>query len=208
MTDLAAIDAYLAGLLSFLSPCVLPVLPFFLCLLAGRGLPGWQGAGFGAGFGAVFLLSCLGATRIGQIFIAWHAELRLLAGAVLIVAAFRVLSSGRAAGRSGIIRAVLLGLAFGFGWTACVGPSLSALIALARSEALTGTALLSLYAAGMVTPFVVMASLTAALPRPAGLLRKGSALGLAIFALLIATDRVNRIAQFLLERADWSATLI
>lgn len=208
MSDLPVIHAFLAGLLSFLSPCVLPVLPFFLCLLAGRGLTGWQGAGFSAGFLAIFLLTCLGGTRAGQVFVSWHAELRLLAGAVLIAAALLMLLPGRGGRRMGLLWAVVLGLAFGFGWTACVGPGLSALIGLSRSAPVEGMALLSVYGAGMVAPFAIIARLAAALPVPRRPVRTLSAFGLALFALLIATDRVNRIAQFLLERADWSATLI
>ena len=98
--------------------------------------------------------------------------------------------------------AAALGASFGFGWIPCIGPSLAGLIGIASRAPASGLALLLVYGAGMALPFVVIGwGLPAVIPKQPRLraLRIAAGFGLLIFALLIATDNMNRIGQWMLD---------
>lgn len=181
--------AALAGLLSFLSPCVLPLVPPYLCFLAGISIEQLSGeearapaAGrsvfycalaFVLGFTTVFVALGASASAIGRL-VAEHIDLLAKIAGVLIImlglhflGVFKVASLYRefrfqsTAKPSGLIGAYIVGLAFAFGWTPCVGPVLAAILFVAAGEesVLHGALLLAVYALGIGVPFLLAALL-------------------------------------------------
>ncbi len=173
-----------AGVLSFLSPCVLPLVPPYLTFLAGTTIEelaeeGEAGARrdtllaallFVAGFSTVFVTLGATASVFGQIVRAHLELLSLIAGLAIIAMGLHFLGLFRLAflyrerrfnveKPVGIWGAYLMGLAFAFGWTPCIGPILAAILALAGTEdtVARGAALLAVYSAGLGIPFVLAA---------------------------------------------------
>ena len=194
---LAALIALLAGLLSFLSPCVLPIVPPYLAYMGGismRDLADPESdhraarrrtllaaAFFVLGLSTVFLLLGFAATALGRAIGAWMDWFNFAAGIVIMVFGAHFLGVIRigflnremrmdAGDRGGsAFGAYLLGLAFAFGWTPCIGPQLGAILGLAAQEGSVarGTVLLAVYAAGLGIPFLLVAAF---LPRLGGLM--------------------------------------
>ncbi|GIX13741.1 MAG: cytochrome C biogenesis protein CcdA [Paracoccaceae bacterium] len=179
--------AALAGLVSFLSPCILPIVPFYLCFIAGVSMQDMQeGAAsaatrsrlivtsvfFALGVTTIFVLLGLGASALGQAFRQWQTELSWVAAGLLALFGLHFLGliripllyreariEARAAPAT-IIGAYLMGLAFGFGWTPCAGPVLAAILFMAAGQGAAGDAALLLlaYGLGMTLPFVATAA--------------------------------------------------
>jgi cytochrome c-type biogenesis protein len=184
-TDISLAAALFAGLLSFLSPCVLPLVPPYLVYLAGTSLERLAGAEpepavrtdtvlaallFVAGFSTVFVAFGASASAIGSLVQAWSAELAVVAGIVIIVMGLHFLGLTRLAVLMrekrapmarpvGLWGAYVMGLAFAFGWTPCIGPILAAILAVAASKETVakGAGLLAVYSAGLGIPFVLAA---------------------------------------------------
>ena len=184
-TDISLAAALFAGLLSFLSPCVLPLVPPYLVYLAGTSLERLAGAEpepavrpdtvlaallFVAGFSTVFVAFGASASAIGALVQAWSAELAVVAGIVIIVMGLHFLGLTRLAVLMrekrapmarpvGLWGAYVMGLAFAFGWTPCIGPILAAILAVAASKETVakGAGLLAVYSAGLGIPFVLAA---------------------------------------------------
>lgn len=176
--------AFLAGLVSFLSPCVLPLVPPYLCYLAGTTLDELQSHStartrrdavlaslvFVAGFTTVFVALGATASAFGQMIRRFDTMLSLAAGVAIIIMGLHFLGLFRLAllyrekrvnveRSTGLGPAYVMGLAFAFGWTPCIGPILAAILAIAGSEATVGhgAALLAVYSAGLGLPFVAAA---------------------------------------------------
>jgi cytochrome c-type biogenesis protein len=169
--------AFAAGLLSFLSPCVLPLVPAYLTYIANgsvadarRAVP--SAVAFVAGLAVVLSLFGLGVTAIGQALSPYQEVMVRVAGLIVIVLGlhmaglFRLPLLDRTARADflqfrdrGVVGAFLMGGAFGVGWTPCVGAILGSILALAsQSETLAqGTVLLLVYSLGMGVPFVLVA---------------------------------------------------
>jgi cytochrome c-type biogenesis protein len=184
-TDVTLAAALFAGLLSFLSPCVLPLVPPYLVYLAGASLERVAGeAGetrargptvgaallFVAGFSTVFIAFGASASAIGALVHIYSRELSILAGIVIIVMGLHFLGLTRLAllmrekrvemrKPVGLWGAYVMGLAFAFGWTPCIGPILAAILAVAASRETVGQGafLLAVYSAGLGIPFVAAA---------------------------------------------------
>jgi cytochrome c-type biogenesis protein len=177
--------ALLAGLVSFLSPCVLPLVPPYLIYLTGATIEHVaneetdqaskravmiSAALFVLGFSTVFVLLGASASLLGGLIRAWSAELSVIAGIVIIVMGLHFLGLTRIGllmreGRLpipkpvGLWGAYLMGLAFAFGWTPCIGPILAAILSIAAAEATVakGAGLLAVYSAGLGIPFLIAA---------------------------------------------------
>jgi cytochrome c-type biogenesis protein len=179
------VAALLAGLVSFLSPCVLPLVPPYLVYLAGASLERLADAEpesrvrwetilaamlFVAGFSTVFVALGAGASAVGSLLRFYSNELAILAGIVIIVMGLhflgvtpiRLLSQEKRMEMQkpvGLWGAYVMGLAFAAGWTPCIGPILATILAIAASEATVakGAGLLAIYSLGLGVPFVIAA---------------------------------------------------
>jgi cytochrome c-type biogenesis protein len=184
-SDVTLAAALAAGALSFLSPCVLPLVPPYLVYLAGTSLERLEDAEpeisvrrdaviasglFVLGFSTVFVLLGAGASVIGGLLRAYSAELAILAGIAIIVMGLHFLGLTRIAWLMrekraampkpvGLWGAYAMGLAFAFGWTPCIGPILAAILAVAASETTLakGAGLLAVYSLGLGIPFILAA---------------------------------------------------
>ena len=178
----ALLIAVAAGALSFLSPCVLPIVPPYLAYIGGVSFGELKSARSGSGVTAsaasfvlglstVFILLGLAASAAGTLFLEHQRLLGRLAGAVILLFGLHFLGvlriplldrEGRfeSRHRGGALGAFVLGLAFAFGWAPCIGPQLGAILALASQEEsiARGTALLAAYAAGLGIPFLLAAA--------------------------------------------------
>jgi cytochrome c-type biogenesis protein len=183
--DVSIPAALIAGLVSFLSPCVLPLVPPYLVYLTGATIEHVaneetvasskravmiSAALFVLGFSTVFVALGASASLIGGLIRAWSAELSVVAGIVIIVMGLHFLGATRIGllmreGRLpipkpvGLWGAYVMGLAFAFGWTPCIGPILAAILSVAAAEAtvVKGAGLLAVYSAGLGIPFLIAA---------------------------------------------------
>jgi cytochrome c-type biogenesis protein len=183
--DVTLVAALLAGILSFLSPCVLPLVPPYLVYLTGASLERladaepepqvrrdavWAAALFVAGFSTVFVALGASASAIGALVQRYSQELAIVAGIIIIIMGLHFLGLTRLAllmrekrppmaKPVGLWGAYVMGLAFAFGWTPCIGPILAAILAVAASKETVakGAGLLAVYSAGLGIPFLVAA---------------------------------------------------
>ncbi|MEO9781783.1 MAG: cytochrome c biogenesis protein CcdA [Sedimentitalea sp.] len=245
MLDITFAGALVAGLLSFLSPCILPMVPFYLSYLAGVGMEQISTnaeiprdvrrkatvAALAFAMGIITVFMALGATAsiFGQLVREYFDILRWMAAAVIIAMGLHFLGVIRIGflyrqlradlgGTSDVrlVGAYVLGLAFAFGWTPCVGPVLAAILftAAGTETAWRGAALLLVYGVGMTAPFVLAAFLVrpfmrwiACFRKHLGLIEKAMGSLLILFGLLIATNSVNQIAQWMLDHMPWLAAI-
>ena len=182
--DVTHAGALLAGLLSFLSPCVLPLVPPYLCWLGGVSVDDalrrephatrrvlLAALVFVLGFSTVFVALGAGASAVGRLVAEYFDMLATVAGVVIIVLGLHFLGVFRigvllrevridpGSRPVGLAGAYVVGLAFAFGWTPCVGPVLAAVLMVAAGEAslLRGAGLLAAYSAGLGLPFLGVA---------------------------------------------------
>jgi cytochrome c-type biogenesis protein len=183
--DVTIPAALLAGLVSFLSPCVLPLVPPYLIYLTGATIehvatgetPSASRRAvlisalmFVLGFSTVFVALGASASLVGSLIRTWSAELSIAAGIVIIIMGLHFLGLTRIGllmreGRLtipkpvGLWGAYVMGLAFAFGWTPCIGPILAAILSVAAAEATVakGAGLLAVYSAGLGIPFLLAA---------------------------------------------------
>lgn len=236
MLEISFVGAAFAGLLSFFTPCILPMVPFYLSYMAGLSMnelrgeddfpPGTQrrllfsAIAFALGVTTIFVLLGMGATALGGLFGQWKRELSYVAALVLTLFGLHFLGILRipllyrearvesSASPSSMIGAYVMGLAFGFGWTPCVGPALASILMIAggMGSIWEGGALLFVYGIGMTSPFIVAALFA----RPflgwaqrnrkfLGYVEKVMGAMLILFAILIATNSVNYIANWMIQ---------
>jgi len=228
--------AVLAGLLSFLSPCILPMVPFYLSYMGGLSVAELDSEGglgrraqlrlliaaaaFALGVTTIFVLLGLGATALGQAFRAWKDQLAYVSAAILLLFGLHFLGilripflyrEARIETRTNpatLVGAYVMGLAFGFGWTPCVGPALAGILMIAslQDTLVRGGLLLLAYGVGMTAPFVLAALFArpflrwmARNRRHLGKVEKAMGVMLVIFAILIATNSVSYIAQWMID---------
>lgn len=231
--------AVLAGLASFFSPCVLPIVPAYLCFLAGVSLDELTDAGtgpkaapgarrrivvtalvFALGFATVFMLLGATASTLGQVVSRHFDTLRWIAGAVILVMGLHFLGVLRIPflfrqarveverAPASLAGAYLVGLAFGFGWTPCVGPVLATILFIAGAEesAREGAMLLGAYALGMGAPFVLAAGFAGAFMglmrrarRHLGTIERVMGGALVVTGVLFMTNAIPYIANWMIE---------
>lgn len=232
------LTAFAGGAVSFLSPCVLPLVPGYVSFVAGRSLVGQARSGaragpavralllglcFVLGFSTVFVLLGAGATALGRLVLSYRYEAGLLGGAVILL--FGLVTTGflrlpalqrdlryhGAVPGGGPGGAYLLGLAFAFGWTPCIGPVLGSILAVTTVTADSGgMVLLAVYSLGLGLPFLLATLFTdRLLGLGRGLGRFGRLLNLAAGGVMIGmglammTGRLTEIGSWLLE--TWPA---
>ena len=230
--DIGYTSALFAGALSFLSPCVLPLVPPYLCYMAGVSVEDFRkpdgtrlpllaaSLAFVLGFATVFTALGAGASTIGALLRAWQQELAIAAGLVIILMGLNFLGVVRvpllsrevrfqAGGQpASLTAAYIMGLAFAFGWTPCIGPVLGPILTLAggRETMGEGALMLAVYSAGLGIPFLVAALFSGAFMRflqrfRVHLGRVEKAIGgmLVLAGVLFLTGGMQSMAYWLLE---------
>jgi cytochrome c-type biogenesis protein len=237
MSDISGIGmltAFAAGTVSFLSPCVLPLVPAYVSYVAGHTLPR-AGHGervakrlsalalslcFVLGFSTVFIALGASATVLGQMLLRYRYEANIVGGAIVVV--FGLFTAGVLrlpwfqrdlrlhphVGGGQPLGAYVLGLAFGFGWTPCIGPVLGAILTVSAVAASvsSGIVLLAVYSAGLGLPFLIFAVFTGTFAkRLRNLGRIGSGLQVAagiimiIMGVAMITGQLSAFAVWLLN---------
>lgn len=188
LSNIGILSAFSAGMISFLSPCVLPLVPGYLSYIAGRSVDELQELASGRerlavigmsltfvlGFSTVFVALGASATAISQLLLAYQQEANLIGG--LIVIAFGLFMTGlisprwlhmdvrfvhRFNAKVGPLAAYALGMTFAFGWTPCIGPILGSILTVSASSTNgNGIALLAIYSLGLGVPFLLTALFT------------------------------------------------
>ncbi len=236
----ALLIALTAGVISFLSPCVLPIVPPYIAYMSGVSMNDMQGEAaarrkatlaalfFVLGLSTVFLFLGFTASAFGRFFLTNQEIFVMAAGVVIMIfgahfiGVYRISILDREmrvdAGDQGgsAFGAYVLGLAFAFGWTPCIGPILGAILSLAATEAdmVRGTALLATYAIGLGLPFLLVAAF---FPRMQGLMgwmkrhmdRIEKVMGLLLWTvgLLMLTGKFTDFSWWLLETFPGLAAL-
>ena len=185
MAEISYFYVVLAGLLSFLSPCVLPIVPGYLCFLAGTSLDKiasgedaskernvfYFALSFVFGFSTVFILLGASATLLSGLIYEYLDILRVVGGIIIIIFGIHFMQIIQLpflnrdtryqieSYRPGIVGSYVIGLSFAFGWTPCIGPILGSVLSIAASsETVTyGIVLLMFYSAGLGIPFLLAA---------------------------------------------------
>ncbi|WP_439575994.1 cytochrome c biogenesis CcdA family protein [Phreatobacter sp.] len=241
MPDVTITAALLAGLVSFLSPCVLPLVPPYLVYLTGATLDDLAEAEtdpalvrravllalvFVAGFSTVFVALGASASVIGHLVRVHSANLAMVAGVLIIIMGLHFLGLFRipllyrqakveVMPKAGPVGAYVMGLAFAFGWTPCIGPVLAAILAVAASEMTVhkGAGLLAVYSAGLGIPFVLAAvaikpflRFAASVRHRLRLIEMAMGLLLVVTGIAFLTGKMTSMAFWILETFPVLAT--
>jgi len=238
ISGIGILSAFAAGFVSFLSPCVLPLVPGYLSYVSGQSLNDMQEQTFTrqrlsalflslcfvSGFATVFMIFGASATVIGQLFSAYRYEANILGGIIIIIFGlfiagllpigwlqreFRVhndLKGGKP------LAAYILGLAFAFGWTPCIGPILGAILTVSATSGVVsnGLSLLAIYSAGLGLPFILAALFTdqffiyaKGIRRHGMLVQKIAGILLIIMGIAMVTGYLSTFSIWLLNTLPW-----
>jgi len=233
LSGIGLIAAFLAGAVSFVSPCVLPLVPGYVSYVAGhtagtidaeptdrRRQAISMGLYFVVGFSTIFMALGASATALGQMLLSYRYELNLVGGAIVILFGLFMIGMAKITvmqrefrfhlsvpgGRP--LSAYVLGLAFGFGWTPCIGPILGAILTASAASATVaeGVALLAVYSAGLGIPFLLAAAFTDRLTRRLRTIgqigrRLHQVAGLVMIAMGLAmmTGQLSALSYWLLD---------
>jgi cytochrome c-type biogenesis protein len=242
--DVTYFGALLAGFLSFLSPCVLPLVPPYLAFLGGTTFDQLAGedetpphvyrtvvlsaVAFVLGFTTVFVILGATATVAGQLLVENLPLLSKIAGVIIIIFGLHFLGLINLpilnrearfqtdARPAGLIGAYIIGLAFAFGWTPCIGPVLGAILAVAAGEdsVRKGVSLLLVYSLGLGIPFILAALAIKPFMRTMqryrkhlGVVEKVLGAFLVLTGILFLTDSMTLIAGWILQTFPGLATI-
>ncbi len=224
--------AFLAGVVSFLSPCVLPLVPGYVSMLSGVSMEELKAGAtasviervmrnsvaFVLGFSVVFIALGASATAVGNFLAARRTLFDVIAGVIIIVFGlhltglvripflYRQASLETGAPRRGLVGSFLVGFAFAFGWTPCISPILTGILALAamRNTVYQGMFLLAIYSAGLALPFLLAGLGIGGFVRFYGRFRKhlravevGSGILLIALGILIAFNKFTILSGYL-----------
>jgi cytochrome c-type biogenesis protein len=232
ISDVSIPAALIAGLVSFLSPCVLPLVPPYLIYLTGATIEHVANEEtesssrravmisallFVLGFSTVFVALGASASLVGSLIRAWSGQLAIIAGIVIIVMGLHFLTRIGLLMREGRLSipkpvglwgAYVMGLAFAFGWTPCIGPILAAILSIAAAEATVakGAGLLAVYSAGLGIPFLIAAfmverfsSLFARMKRHLATVERAMGVLMIITGIGFLTGAVSNVSIWLLD---------
>ena len=220
--------AFGAGLLSFLSPCVLPLIPGYISYVSGSSLNELLEKKeinliptilFVFGFSLIFIFFAATATTIGKLLLKNSNELRIVAGIVIIILSLHILKvinikflnyekRVHSEINQGFFAPILIGMAFAFGWTPCIGPMLGSILILASTtESISqGVLLLSFYSLGLGIPFILSGYLiqkfiliSKNLKQKMNAIEKTGGTLLLLTGFLIITDQLQILGFYLLE---------
>ena len=220
--------AFGAGLISFLSPCVLPLIPGYVSFISGQSLQELLGSKqikflplilFCTGFSTVFIILGASASFLGQTLLQNSEILRIIAGIVIIIFSLQLVGlinisyfnfekRFEAQKSKNILFPYVIGLAFGFGWTPCIGPILGSILALASIEETLSKAiiLLTFYSLGLTIPFVLSGYLiqrflvfSKIFKKNINLISKIGGIILLVTGVLILTNQLQVIGFYIIK---------
>ena len=220
--------AFGAGLISFLSPCVLPLIPGYVSYISGQSLQNILDSKkinlfplvlFCLGFSSVFIILGASASFLGQALLQNSEILRIIAGIVIIIFSLQLIGLINisflnfekrfdAKKSKNIFFPYIIGLAFGFGWTPCIGPILGSILALASIEETLSRAVLLLifYSLGLAIPFVLSGYLIQRIlllsknfKKNINLISKSGGIILLVTGILILTNQLQAIGFYIIE---------
>ena len=223
-----SIFAFGAGFISFLTPCVLPIIPGYISYITGKPLEEIEKnkksvliktITFSFGFSIVFITLGAAASALGNVLLFFSQQFRIVAGVIIVIFAlnflgllkFNFLNSEKKFQtgnfKDNLIFPLLVGGAFAFGWTPCIGPILGSIITLSASEATItkGIILLSFYSLGLAIPFIlsgyymsVFLNSKKSFSKYYGVITKGGGLVLLLTGILIITNQIQVISYYIL----------
>ncbi len=221
--------AFFGGFVSFLSPCVLPLIPGYISYISGHTLDKivkkkqsilLKTILFSIGFSIVFISFGMTASFIGKFFISYSNQLRIFAGIIIILFSlqliglvnFKILNSDTRfftkRYSNNFIFPIIVGIAFGFGWTPCIGPILGSILALASIDGnlIKSVLLLSFYSLGLAIPFIISGYaihkfifVSKKLKNYTLIITKTGGAVLLITGFLIITNRLQSLGYYFLE---------
>jgi len=220
--------AFGAGLISFLSPCVLPLIPGYISFITGNSLNELLESKkinirplilFTLGFSFVFIIFGAAASYLGQVLLQNSETLRIIAGLIIIIFSLQLIGIINinflnfekkiyTQKNNNIWFSFIIGMAFGFGWTPCIGPILGSILALASTEETVFKAiiLLSFYSLGLAIPFILSGYLmqrflmfSKNFKKNINLVTKGGGIILLITGVLILTNQLQILGYYILN---------
>ena len=220
--------AFGAGLISFLSPCVLPLIPGYISFITGNSLNELLESKkinirplilFTLGFSFVFIIFGAAASYLGQVLLQNSETLRIIAGLIIIIFSLQLIGIINinflnfekkiyTQKNNNIWFSFIIGMAFGFGWTPCIGPILGSILALASTEETVFKAiiLLSFYSLGLAIPFILSGYLmqrflmfSKNFKKNINLVTKGGGVILLITGVLILTNQLQILGYYILN---------
>ena len=229
--------AFGAGFISFLSPCVLPIIPGYISYITGKNLDEIakdkrivliKTILFSLGFSSVFISLGITVSSLGNILLFFSKELRIIAGLIIIFFSLQLLGLINfnfmnrekrieiKSYKNNYIFPFIVGAAFAFGWTPCIGPVLGSIIALSATEAsvMKGFLLLSAYSLGLAIPFILSGyfmnkflSSKKGFGKYYGRVTKTGGVILLITGILILTNQIQVISYYILTTFPFLTTL-
>ena len=222
------IIAFGAGLISFLSPCVLPLIPGYISFISGASLNELLANKkiniiplilFTLGFSFVFIMFGAAASYLGQVLLQNSQTLRIIAGLIIVIFSLQLIGIVNIGflnfekkiytkKNNNIWFSFIIGMAFGFGWTPCIGPILGSILALASTEETIFRAiiLLSFYSLGLAIPFILSGYLmqrflmfSKNFKKNINLVSKGGGVILLITGILILTNQLQVLGYYILN---------
>ena len=227
--------SFTAGIFSFLSPCVLPIVPPYLAFMAGSSVSSLKkklpesspttslifiSISFVLGLSTVFVMLGLAAAALGTFFLSYQTEMGYVSGLIVLVFGFHFLGIIQVpvlnrearfdfkSGGGGVIGAYVLGIAFAFGWTPCIGPILGAILSMsAQADSFhSGVILMAVYAAGLGCPFLLFGiffgrslSLLSPIRMHLGKVEKAMGILLLFVGMLLLSGGFTSLSFLLLE---------